>query len=166
MIGLVPILGGQSMADRYTYIPLIGIFLALSWGLADLSAWSGLPKWAPAALAALSSPGLRRDWLDAGRLLAKQQGALEPRLGSRPGQLCSAPQSRLGTAGRSALDQAAEHLSRAAAADSHGGLSHYALANVLAYQGQTDEAIRYYSAALDINPNWPEAHKKLAALGP
>jgi len=35
VIGLVKI-GGQSMADRYTYLPLIGIFLIVSWGLGDL----------------------------------------------------------------------------------------------------------------------------------
>jgi tetratricopeptide (TPR) repeat protein len=62
-----------------------------------------------------------------------------------------------------ALDEAAEHLTRAAAANPYG-LSHYALANVLAHQGRVDDAIRYYSAALDVNPNWPEVHKKLGAL--
>ena len=36
VIGLVQI-GGQAMADRYTYIPLIGLFVALVFGLADLA---------------------------------------------------------------------------------------------------------------------------------
>ena len=35
VIGLVQV-GGQAMADRYTYIPLIGIFIAVVWGLGDL----------------------------------------------------------------------------------------------------------------------------------
>jgi len=35
VIGLVQV-GFQAMADRYTYLPLIGIFIALSWGLPDL----------------------------------------------------------------------------------------------------------------------------------
>jgi len=35
VIGLVQV-GWQAMADRYTYIPLIGIFIALTWGIADL----------------------------------------------------------------------------------------------------------------------------------
>ena len=35
VIGIVQV-GGQSMADRYTYIPLIGIFIIFVWGLADL----------------------------------------------------------------------------------------------------------------------------------
>jgi protein O-mannosyl-transferase len=35
VIGIVQV-GAQAYADRYTYVPLIGIFLALSWGGADL----------------------------------------------------------------------------------------------------------------------------------
>ncbi len=35
VLGLVQI-GGQSMADRYTYLPLIGVFLAAVWAVADL----------------------------------------------------------------------------------------------------------------------------------
>jgi Flp pilus assembly protein TadD len=39
---LVPVIGlvqvaSQAMADRYTYIPLIGIFLMLSWGVAEVA---------------------------------------------------------------------------------------------------------------------------------
>ena len=35
VIGLVQV-GVQAMADRYTYIPLIGIFIMLAWGLPDV----------------------------------------------------------------------------------------------------------------------------------
>ena len=35
VIGLIQV-GGQSMADRYTYMPLVGIFIIFSWGMADL----------------------------------------------------------------------------------------------------------------------------------
>jgi protein O-mannosyl-transferase len=35
VIGIVQV-GKQAMADRYTYIPLIGLFLALVWGVAEL----------------------------------------------------------------------------------------------------------------------------------
>ncbi len=34
VIGLLQV-GGQSMADRYTYIPLLGIYIAVAWLLAD-----------------------------------------------------------------------------------------------------------------------------------
>ena len=35
VIGIVQV-GSQSMADRYTYIPSVGIFIIVSWGLADI----------------------------------------------------------------------------------------------------------------------------------
>jgi len=35
VIGIVQV-GSQSMADRYTYIPLIGIFVIIAWGIPDL----------------------------------------------------------------------------------------------------------------------------------
>jgi tetratricopeptide (TPR) repeat protein len=36
VIGLVQV-GSQAMADRYTYVPLIGIFIVLAWGLASIA---------------------------------------------------------------------------------------------------------------------------------
>jgi hypothetical protein len=46
VIGLVQV-GKQAHADRYTYFPLVGIFLVLVWGAADLAA-----RWARQRLAA------------------------------------------------------------------------------------------------------------------
>ncbi|MEJ2092421.1 MAG: tetratricopeptide repeat protein [Syntrophobacterales bacterium] len=37
VIGLVQV-GGQAMADRYTYIPFIGLFLMVAWGIFELTA--------------------------------------------------------------------------------------------------------------------------------
>merc|ERR1711969_513138 len=39
VIGIVQI-GGQAMADRYAYIPLIGIFIIVAWGVPEL-----ISKW-------------------------------------------------------------------------------------------------------------------------
>jgi tetratricopeptide (TPR) repeat protein len=36
VIGLVQV-GRQALADRYTYLPLVGIFIIVAWGLADLA---------------------------------------------------------------------------------------------------------------------------------
>jgi tetratricopeptide (TPR) repeat protein len=35
VIGIIQV-GGQAMADRYTYIPLIGLFIIIAWGIPDL----------------------------------------------------------------------------------------------------------------------------------
>ena len=37
VIGIVQV-GGQSMADRYTYIPYIGLFIVIGWALSDITA--------------------------------------------------------------------------------------------------------------------------------
>jgi Tfp pilus assembly protein PilF len=36
VIGLIQV-GSQSMADRYTYVPLIGIFIMMAWGLSQIT---------------------------------------------------------------------------------------------------------------------------------
>jgi protein O-mannosyl-transferase len=69
VIGLVQV-GAQSMADRYTYLPYIGLFIAISWGVGDLAARRPaatrailapaallLGLWAPLAIWALTGNG-------------------------------------------------------------------------------------------------------------
>src|ERR1035441_7992824 len=41
VIGLVQV-GDQAWADRYTYLPLIGLFVAIVWGAADLARGKGM----------------------------------------------------------------------------------------------------------------------------
>ena len=64
VIGLVQV-GEYAMADRYAYVPLIGIFVMIAWGLADLAdAWEIRTVWRVVpplcALAALSFVTLRQ----------------------------------------------------------------------------------------------------------
>jgi tetratricopeptide (TPR) repeat protein len=50
MIGLIQV-GVQAMADRYAYLPFIGLFIMICWGVAD---WSEQRHFAPAWLATVS----------------------------------------------------------------------------------------------------------------
>jgi tetratricopeptide (TPR) repeat protein len=55
VIGLVQV-GGQQIADRYSYVPSIGLFVAVAWGAVRL--WSGLTSRAdarPLAIAAVAT---------------------------------------------------------------------------------------------------------------
>src|SRR5436309_8142121 len=49
VIGLVQF-GGQAMADRYTYIPHIGLLVAVVWCAADLPLWQSRPSRAAGAV--------------------------------------------------------------------------------------------------------------------
>jgi tetratricopeptide (TPR) repeat protein len=64
VIGILQV-GSQAMADRYTYLPLVGVFLLLAWGGADLAARlrfprGGLALAVAAALAALMAISWRQ----------------------------------------------------------------------------------------------------------
>jgi tetratricopeptide (TPR) repeat protein len=67
VIGLVQV-GGQSMADRYTYVPMIGLLLMLSCGAADLARAWRLPRsylTAAGVLVLAACAALTRNQLDA-----------------------------------------------------------------------------------------------------
>jgi len=49
VVGLVQV-GSQAMADRYTYVPLVGIFVAVAWGAGELAARG--PAWRAGVLGA------------------------------------------------------------------------------------------------------------------
>jgi len=53
MIGVVQV-GSQAMADRYAYLPFIGLFLAVCWGVADWAErWPSVRIWVPAGAIAV-----------------------------------------------------------------------------------------------------------------
>lgn len=52
VIGLVQV-GAQSVADRYAYLPSIGLFIIAVWGVTELLSRVSLPKAVPATLAVL-----------------------------------------------------------------------------------------------------------------
>ena len=75
VIGLVQV-GGVAMADRFTYFPLVGIFIALTFGVRDLAARFRLPKISVIAAVALIfaacltlTENQLRYWRDSERLL-------------------------------------------------------------------------------------------------
>jgi len=56
VIGLVQV-GVQAIADRYTYVPLIGVFLAVVWGVGDLQATGAVSRRFVATLASVALIG-------------------------------------------------------------------------------------------------------------
>src|SRR5262249_49699816 len=81
VIGIVQV-GFQGMADRYTYIPAIGLVIALVWGLAGLvqaapTARTGMATAGLGAAIALSIVNVRylRDWKNPVTLFAHARAA-------------------------------------------------------------------------------------------
>jgi tetratricopeptide (TPR) repeat protein len=150
VIGLVQV-GSQSMADRYTYVPFIGLFIAAAWAATDLvSRFRNLTI--PTAIAgglivcALAMVSWRQVqyWKDG---ITLWQRALEIDSGNQTAHQNLAYD--LWRAGR--LDEAATHYREALRISPNFAIAHANLGLVLSDQGQFDEAIEHYEKALQLN---------------
>ena len=163
VIGIIQV-GRQSMADRYTYIPLIGLFVVVSWGLADLGSFS--PKGektvrliAVGALLSLAV-GTRVQlgyWRDNFTLLSH---TLEVTENNSFAHDCLGLEYEL--QGKPELAIAQYQL--ALAIEPADSSVHYNLAYVLDSLNKLPEAVFQYQQAIALNPRFAEAHFSLGIV--
>lgn len=165
VIGIVQV-GSHAMADRYTYIPLIGPFIVLSWGTAHLMRkWGRLKGFLTlfwvcgvAALMILSHAQVGT-WKDSITLYTH---AIRVTAGNPVAHM------NLGNvfARQGRLEQAEFHIGEALRMKPDYAAAHHNLANVLLRRGRVEEGIHHYREALRIQPNFPQARIGLdKALG-
>jgi tetratricopeptide (TPR) repeat protein len=160
VIGLVQV-GGQAMADRYTYIPLIGIFMAIAWGLGDLAAGFrfGSIVWTSAAVVTLVGCAILTvvqigHWRDPQNLWSHTLALTENNeVADYNFGLLLAHQNRL----REALG----FFEEAVRIEPNFGLAQNNLGLVLNSMGYPKEAIPHFVAAIKINPDNADAHNNL-----
>jgi Flp pilus assembly protein TadD len=168
VIGLVQV-GGQAMADRYTYLPLVGMFIMAVWGAADLAAnWRhGQKALAPAAacvVLALAAATARQVtyWTDSAALFEHAAAATADN--SFAHYNAGAALMRLGR-----TREAVEHYREAIRIDPVHVKARNNLGVFLADHGRTDEAIAHFRVAIRLRPDDPELHynlgRSLAAQG-
>ena len=160
VIGLVQV-GGQAMADRYFYIPSIGLFIAMVFGLADIAETRRVVTWISAAvagvvlaaLATLTNAQIHR-WSDSFTLFKHALTVAPPSV---------AVEDSLGYAmqrsGR--LDEAAAHYEKALQMKPDDYMSLLYLGVARFYQGRVPEAIYYAQAAIRSQADSPKAHNLL-----
>jgi tetratricopeptide (TPR) repeat protein len=163
VIGLVQV-GAQSMADRYTYLTQIGLYMALAWGAAEVAAAWPHRRW---PLAAASAPVLAalivcawqqtQLWSDSASLWEHTVSCTSP----NPSAL-SGLGNALAAHGRDA--EAIAQYTKALDITLDYAEPHYNLATVLARSGQPKEAIAHFLKALEIKPNYAAAHYNLGVV--
>jgi Flp pilus assembly protein TadD len=163
VIGVVQV-GAQSMADRYMYVPLIGLAIMISWGIPDLvTRWRiqriALPLSAATVLAALMIVTWSQlgHWHDSVALFQRALDVTDNNYVAH---------SSLGSAlaERGKIAEAIDHLSQAIRIKPSYSQGHYSLGFTLAGQGRNVEAIAHFSEALRIRPDYAEAHNNLGVL--
>ena len=161
VIGLVQV-GGQIMADRYFYIPSIGLFIALVFGLADIAkSWRVAPSLSAGIaggvlliLATLTNAQIQR-WRDSFTLFEHTLAVTPPNLRIEHNLGLA-----LGASGR--YDEAAAHFEKALQIDPNFYDGLVGMGVTRAHQGRLPEAIEYFQAAIRSQPDAPKAHVQLA----
>ena len=160
VIGLVQV-GRQSMADRYSYIPLIGIFIVVAWEASGFAAARRLPKAVlPAAAAVALAAASVVTYVQAGYWKDTITLFNHTLAVTRDNPVAH---NVLGNylAKQQKFDEAIAHLREAMRIiPDEETATHLGLA--LAIQGKFAEAEALYREALRLNPGYVEAHVNLA----
>ena len=163
VIGLIQV-GSHSHADRYTYVPLIGVFTLLVWGIHDLiGRWrcQAVVSSATAVLVISLCVALSRHqlayWQDSETLL---RHAIAVTRDNEP------MRNNLGTVlvGQGRLIEAIDQFREAIRLNPEGAGVHDNLGAALAKQGKLDEAILYLREAIRLDPDCADAHNNLGAV--
>jgi tetratricopeptide (TPR) repeat protein len=160
VIGLIQA-GAQARADRFTYIPMIGISIAVVWGASEaLAAW---PRIRLALAAAVCSVCLVLTWLQVGYWrdsISLYQHAIEVTTDNYVARFNLA--SVLEARGSSA--EAVAQLRETVRIRPYFASARAELGQLLARQGQPQEALGELQKAVRLKPDSAEAHFRLGSV--
>jgi protein O-mannosyl-transferase len=163
VIGLVQV-GSQAMADRYTYLPSIGVFIAIAYGVKALATRFRIRPLVLSVAATLVLAGCLvvtewqlSYWRDSVSLFARALAVTQDN---------PIAQINLGVgleqAGR--RNEALAHYREALRLNPNHAQAQNNLGNLLDEMGRPDEALAHYREALRLKPDAPLAHDNLGTL--
>ncbi|MCH7989123.1 MAG: tetratricopeptide repeat protein [Planctomycetes bacterium] len=163
VIGLMQI-GSQRMADRYTYIPSIGLFVAVSWLVPSLLPAGRVRRRILACFAAVTLvvfTGMAwkqtGHWKN-GRSLFEHAVAVTERNDLAHGNLGMALELQ------GHLDEAIQHYEMALNIEPKYLPAHINLGILFSNQERYDESIQHYQAVVNLDPNHFQAHNNLGSI--
>jgi tetratricopeptide (TPR) repeat protein len=161
VIGIVQV-GKQAFADRYMYLPHIGLFIALTWGIAELIARVHLPRWSgPAiggavlAIATIITSHQLTYWRNTKSLFEHALAVT-----SRNHVAYTVIATELVESNK--LAEATEDCRLALEYSPRYSEAHNTLAGIYAKQEKFDEAIASYERALECDPTYGDARCGMA----
>jgi tetratricopeptide (TPR) repeat protein len=156
--------GSHAWADRYTYLPMVGIALMLAWEAGERvrarPAWRRPAAWAAVAILLALAAGAWRQtgyWADTERLFRRTLAV------TGPNPMIESNLSAV-LVKRGKLDDAFAHASRAVALNPANASAHNNLGVVLAETGRLEEAAAHYARAAELRPDYAEARANLGGV--
>jgi Tfp pilus assembly protein PilF len=160
VIGLVQV-GAQALADRYTYIPLIGVFIMAAWGAGDLGARARVPKPVLAVAAGIVVVLLAAGAAVQASYWRDSITLMEHALRVTGRNFLAHKNLGVALAEQKRYEEAIEQYRQGIAIKPNDPELYYNLANALDEMGRSDEAIAAYRKALEVKPDHAESHYNL-----
>jgi tetratricopeptide (TPR) repeat protein len=162
VIGLVQV-GMQQMADRYTYLPLIGVFVMIAW---EAPTWTA-PGYRTKILAAAATLILLGCFFMTARQLNYWQNS--ETLFGRAAQVTTSNYVAFSNHGQALfkqgrIDEAITEYERAIALDPTLDAARLGLGEALMQQGKYDDAIVQFTSVLELNPENSAARLQVGVL--
>jgi Flp pilus assembly protein TadD len=161
VIGLVQV-GSQAMADRYTYVPLIGLFIIVAWGMFELLERTRhgqillvFSSVVMISLLMILSWAQARHWRTSVTLLEHTLAVTQNNYIAHTALGAFLKQN-------GNIGEAIDHYSKALTIKPDFAVGHYELGQALARQGKLQEAINHYVEALRLEPNHAGTQHNLA----
>jgi tetratricopeptide (TPR) repeat protein len=163
VIGLVQV-GQQAMADRFTYVPLIGLFIVIAWGIYELVSKLSyrrilLATGSGAIITALMICTWKQVslWQDSITLFEHTLSVT-----SNNYSMYHNLANVLRETGK--VDEAIAHYSKALEINPNHARAHNNLGIALTQKGRLDDAIYHHSQAIKINPDSVESYHNLGLI--
>jgi tetratricopeptide (TPR) repeat protein len=157
VIGIVQI-SHYAHADRYTYLPQIGIYLMLTWMAASLCAGWRNCRVALGCVSAIILSGLIYSAHTQVSYWRNTETLWTHALGCTAGNYIAHVSLGAALAERGQTDAAIAHFQKALEIKPDYPMANNNLGRIMAERGQIDAAIAHFQRALEINPVYAEAH--------
>ncbi len=163
VIGIVQV-GAQSMADRFTYVPLIGVFMIIAWGANEF-----VPKWRwrnllLGILAVVILGGLTvRTWFQVG-YWRNNDTLYDRSLSITENNHLLLHNFSIHLAKQGKTTEAMACLSESIRIYPFNSETHYNLAVFLTKKDRISEAIEHYIQVIQLRPSYGEAYNNLGIL--
>jgi tetratricopeptide (TPR) repeat protein len=163
VIGLVQV-GDQAMADRYTYVSLIGLFIVVAWGVPDVArSW----RYGKSALALATGSLLVALMVSTSLQLKHWKNSLtlfDHALRVTENNYLAHLNFGAALADQERTEEAITHYHRSLQIAPNYAKAYNNLGLALAQQGKNDEATAHYLKALQLNPDYARAHNNLGVV--
>jgi tetratricopeptide (TPR) repeat protein len=157
VIGLVQV-GMQARADRYTYLPMVGISIMLAWGMAELMAKWPRARFTLQAVSVLVCLGwLAVTWTQV-PYWQNSVALFQHAIAVTESNFIAETNLGVVLAEQGHVDEAVRHLYRSVEENPDHSDGRNNLGAVLGQLGRTDEALVQFSQAIRIQPKDPQAH--------